>query len=70
MSKLSGFEFVTTLVLEFDWKGSDNKPKYCIFCSTSKTETFINKTDIGNVLESIYITTVSNIKKSLGKVLG
>ena len=68
MSKLRGFKFLTTLVLEFKKIENDDKTKYNILYSNSKAETIINESDIDDVFESIYIPTISNIQKSFGKV--
>ena len=57
---------MTTLVLEFKKIESDGKTKYMTFCSNSDTETFINKCDIDDKIESVYSTIISNIKHYLG----
>ena len=41
------------------------KTLYSTFYSNSKARTIINEGDIVDVLESIYITIISNIQKSL-----
>ena len=56
---------LATLVLEF--KESDDKIKYSTICSISKPETIISKSDIDGLFQSICITIISNIIKSLGK---
>ena len=61
LSESRGLKFVTTLVLEFKKIESDNETKYSIFYSNSKAETIIKKSDIDDVLESVYITIASNI---------
>ena len=60
-------ELRATLVLVFKKIESDNKTNYPIFYSNSKVEIIINGSDIDDVLESVYTTVISNIKKSLGK---
>ena len=61
LSESRGLKFVTTLVLEFKKIESDNETKYSIFYSNSKAETIIKKSDVDDVLESVYITIASNI---------
>ena len=56
------------MVLEFKKIENDDKTKCSIFYSNSKAETVINESDIDDVFESIYIATISNIQKTLGKV--
>ena len=63
MTELRGL--LATLVLEF--KESDDKIKYSTICSISKPETIISKSDIDGLFQSICITIISNIIKSLGK---
>ena len=58
---------MTALVLMFKKIESEDKTKYDIFYSHSKPEIMINENDIDDVLKSIYIRTISNIQKSLGK---
>ena len=70
LSELRGLKFVKILVLEFKKTESNEKTKYIIFYSNSKAETVINESDIDDVFESIYISIISNIQKSLGKGLG
>ena len=70
MTQLKGFKIVTTLVLVFKKIESEDKTKYDNFYSSSKAETIINKSDIDDVFQSIYITIKSNIQKSLGKGSG
>ena len=67
LSELRGFKFVTTLVLVFKKKESEDNSKFYNFYSSSKAEITINESDIDNVFESIYSTIISNIQKSLGK---
>ena len=64
MIKLRGFQFVTTLVTEFEKRESDDATKY--FYSNPKAETIINESDIDNVFR-YDVTIMSNIQKSLGK---
>ena len=69
LTKLKGFKFVITLVLEFKKKNSKwHKTKYSNFYSN--TETIINESYLNDAFESIYSTIISNIQKSLGNVLG
>ena len=49
---------------------SEDKAKYDIFCSNSKSEIIINESDIHDVFESIYRAIITNMEKSLGKGLG
>ena len=44
--------------------------KYSTSYSNSKAETVINGSDIDDVFESVYITIISNIQRSLGKSSG
>ena len=55
---------MTTLVLVFKKVESDGKTKYDTFYLSSKAEIIINKSDIDDVFQSVYI------KKSLGKDSG
>ena len=63
MTELKGFNFGTTLTLEFK-KIVNNDSN---FYSTSKAEIIINVSDIDDVIKSMYSTNRSNIQKSLGK---
>ena len=65
-SELRGFKFVTTLVLNFKNIKSEDRTKYDNFYSSSKAEIIINESDIGDRLESIYSTIISNVQNSLG----
>ena len=60
---------MTTLVLVFKKIESKNKTKYN-FYSSSKAEIIISESDIGDVFQSIYTATITNIQKSLGKGSG
>ena len=68
--KLRGIKFVTTLVLMFKKIENYDETKYTTFYSNSKTETIINKSDVGDIFESIYTTIISNIQKYLAKGSG
>ena len=70
LSRLRRFKFVTTLVLEFQKMKNDDKIIYNNFDSNSKAETIFTENDIVDVFESIYITVISNIQKSLGQHSG
>ena len=70
LNQLKGFKFVTTLVLVFKKIESEDKTKYDTFYSHSKAKTIINESDIDDVFELIYTTTMSNIPKSLWKSSG
>ena len=70
LSRLRRFKFVTTLVLEFQKMKNDDKIIYSNFDSNSKAETIFTENDIVDVFESIYITVISNIQKSLGQRSG
>ena len=59
---------MTTLVLVFIKIESEDKTKYDNFYSSSKTEIIINESDIAEVFQSIYTTTITTIQKSLEKV--
>ena len=48
---------------------SKDKTKYN-FYSSSKAEIIISESDIGDVFQSIYTATITNIQKSLGKGSG
>ena len=67
MTQLKGFKFETILVLVFKKIESEDKTKYGTFYSSSKTEIIINKSDIDDVLQSIFTKVISNIQKSLSK---
>ena len=69
MIKLKGFQFITTLVLEFKKIQSDDKILYSTFYLHSKPEVIINESDIGDVFKPFYSTVKSNIQKSLGQGL-
>ena len=64
LSELRGFKLVITLVLEFKKLGSDDEIKCSSFNSNSKVETIINESDINDLFELIYVTTISNTKIS------
>ena len=49
---------------------SNDKTKYDTFYSNSKADKIINKSDIDDVFESIYTTTLLNIQKYLEKGSG
>ena len=69
MTELKGFKFMTILCLGFKKKKEIyDETKYSTFYLNS--EKIINKSDIRDVLESIYNMIISNIQKSLGKWLG
>ena len=70
LTQLKGFKFETTLVLMLKKIESETKTKYDTFYSNSKAEIIINKSDIDDVVKSIYTTVISNIQKSLGKGSG
>ena len=70
LSRLRRFKFVTKLVLEFQKMKNDDKIIYSNFDSNSKAETIFTENDIVDVFESIYITIISNIQKSLGQRSG
>ena len=61
---MRGFRYVTTLEIE-----SDHERKNIIFYLNLKAETIINKSDIDDVFESVYIMIISNIQKSFEKGL-
>ena len=65
MSKLRGFKFVTTLVLEFKKIESEDKTKYDNFYSRSKAETIINEIDIDDAFQSIHTTIIYQTYKNL-----
>ena len=67
LTELKGFNFVTTLVLEFKKIENDDKTKYDTSYFNSKTETIINESDIDSVFESVYTTITSTMQKCLGK---
>ena len=70
MSALKGFKFVTTLILEFKKKQSADETIHSIFYLNSNTETVINESDIDDLFETIYSTSISNIKKFPGQGSG
>ena len=67
MTQLKGFEFVKTLVLVSKKIETEDKTKDKNFYSSSTVEIIIGESDIEDVLQSIYTTTITNIQKSLGK---
>ena len=67
LTELKGFNFVTTLALEFKKIENDDKTKYDTSYFNSKTETIINESDIDSVFESVYTTITSTMQKCLGK---
>ena len=67
LTQLNGFKFVMTLVLVFKKVESEDKTNYDNFYSKLKTEIIISESDIDDVFQSIYTTTITNIQKSLGK---
>ena len=69
MTGLSWFKFVTTLILVIEKIESDDKTKYNSFYSDSKAEITNNESDINDVFESVYATTISNTQKPLIKGL-
>ena len=69
-SELKLIKFVATLVLMFTMVQSNDKILYSTFYLRSRAETITNEGDIGDVFESIYITIISNIQKSLGQGSG
>ena len=69
LPELKGFEFVTTIVLEFKNIENDYKTACSTFYLNSRVETVNNESDIDDVFESTY-STISNMQKSLGKGLG
>ena len=68
--QLKGLKFVTTLALVSKKIESNDKTKYDTFYSNSKADKIINKSDIDDVFESIYTTTLLNIQKYLEKGSG
>ena len=71
LTKLRGFKFATTLVLELKKIESEDKTKYDTFYSHSKAETIINGSEIDdNVFKSIYTKVISNIQQLLGNCSG
>ena len=66
MNQLKGFKLVTSLVLVLKKIESEEKTKYDNFFSSSKTEIIINESEL-MMLQSIYITIITNTQKSLGK---
>ena len=49
---------------------SEDRTKYDTFYSNWKAETIINKCSIDDVFQSINVTVISTIQKSLGKGSG
>ena len=58
---------MTTLVLVLKKIKIEDKAKYDIFNSHSKSEIIMNESDIDNVFQSIYTTIIPNMQESLGK---
>ena len=61
---------MATLILVFKKIGSDDKTKYDNFYSSSKSEIIISISNIDDVFQSVYITIITNIQKSLEKGSG
>ena len=59
-----------TLVLVFKKTESEDKTKYDNFYLSPKAKVIINECDTGDVLQSIYTTIITNIRRSLGKGSG
>ena len=70
MTKLKGFEFVTTLVSAFKKTKRDDKPIYSTFYWKSKAEAIINESDIDDIFDSIYSTILSDMQRYLWQGLG
>ena len=70
MAQLKSFQFVITFVLVLKKIESEDKTKYDTFYSNAKEEIVINESDIDGVFQSIHITVISVIQKSLGKGSG
>ena len=62
MTELREFKFVTKRFKKIE---SDDKIKHDTFYSNSKAEIIINESDIDDLFESIYTTTISNIQNVL-----
>ena len=67
---MTGFKFLTTLVLEFKNIENDDETKYTTFCPNSKGKIIINENNIDDIFESICTMIISNIQKYLGKGSG
>ena len=67
LPELKDFKFVALLYLVIKKMEAEDKTKYDNFYSSSKAEIIINKSDIDHVVQSIYITIITNIQKSVGK---
>ena len=63
LTKLKGFKFVMTLVIELKKTESDDATKYTTFSSNSKAEMIINESNIDDIFESIYNTIISILEK-------
>ena len=63
LTKLKGFKFVMTLVIELKKTESDDATKYTPFSSNSKAEMIINESNIDDIFESIYNTIISILEK-------
>ena len=70
MTHSKGFQFVALLVLVFKKIESEDKTYNDNFYLSWKAEIIINGSDIDDVFQSIYITIITNIQKSLAKVSG
>ena len=70
LTELTGFKFVTVLVLMLKMIESKDKAKFNTFYLNSKVEIIINESAINDVFQSIYATVMSNLQKYLGKVSG
>ena len=67
LNRLKRFKFVTTLVSVFKKIESKDKTKHDTSYLNTKSEIIISDSDIDDVFQSIYTTTMSNIQNSLGK---
>ena len=59
-----------TLVLVFKKTESEDKTKYDNFYLSPKAKVIITECDTDDVLQSIYTTIITNIRRSLGKGSG
>ena len=62
LTELKGCKFETILALLFKKIKLEDKTKYDNFCSSSKAEIVINKSDIDDVFYSVYTTIITTYK--------
>ena len=67
MTELTGFQFVTTLVVDFDKSENNDATKYTTFSLTQRQKQLLTKPTLVMLFQSIYTAIISNIQKFLEK---